>query len=250
MAAAEISEDNSTSTQRPLNLQWPFLHLDDLSIIQYIYKCVKIITNILNGGIIMCGRYQLDYEIDQLMFMFNAENRYIGYGAQKEIFPTNLVAIVTREGNQNFIQASKWGFDNYYDSRPLINARGETVEEKKTFKNMFTHGRCIIPATAFFEWRKNSDGSKTKLQIAVKGADVFGMAGLYKTEIDQNGGAVIRCAIITTSANTVMANIHDRMPVILHSDATEVWLDNTISDIPMLKDFLNPYVGDMEFTAL
>ena len=197
----------------------------------------------------MCGRYQLDYEIDQLMFMFNAENRYIGYGAEKEIFPTNLVAIVTREGNQNFIEASKWGFDNYYDSRPLINARGETVEEKKTFKNMFANGRCIIPATAFFEWRKNPDGSKTKMQIAVKGTEVFGMAGLYKTEIDQNGNTILRCAIITTSANPAMADIHDRMPVILPTEITSMWLDNTIHDIHLLKEFLKPYAGDIKLTV-
>ena len=198
----------------------------------------------------MCGRYQLDYEIDQLMFLFNAQNRYIGYAAQKEIFPTNLVAIVTREGNQNFIKASKWGFDNYYDSRPLINARGETVEEKKTFKNLFAQGRCIIPATAFFEWRKNPDGSKTKMQIVVKGTDVFGMAGLYKTESDQSGNTIIRCAIITTSANPDMADIHDRMPVILPSDVAGIWLDNTIGDIPMLKELLKPYAGDMEFAVV
>ena len=197
----------------------------------------------------MCGRYQLDYEIDQLMFMFNAENRYIGYGAEKEIFPTNLVAIVTREGNQNFIEASKWGFDNYYDSRPLINARGETVDEKKTFKNMFANGRCIIPATAFFEWRKNPDGSKTKMQIAVKDTEVFGMAGLYKTEIDQNGNTILRCAIITTSANPAMADIHDRMPVILPTDITSIWLDNTIHDIHLLKEFLKPYAGDIKLTV-
>ena len=197
----------------------------------------------------MCGRYQLDYEIDQLMFMFNAENRYIGYGAEKEIFPTNLVAIVTREGNQNYIEASKWGFDNYYDSRPLINARGETVDEKKTFKNMFANGRCIIPATAFFEWRKNPDGSKTKMQIAVKDTEVFGMAGLYKTEIDQNGNTILRCAIITTSANPAMADIHDRMPVILPTDITSIWLDNTIHDIHLLKEFLKPYAGDIKLTV-
>jgi putative SOS response-associated peptidase YedK len=213
-------------------------------------NCDKLIMNRLSGGITMCGRYQLDYDIDQLMFMFNAENRYIGYGAQKEIYPTNLVAIITKEGSQNFIDASKWGFDNYYDSRPLINARGETVDEKKTFKNIFTSGRCIIPATAFFEWRKNPDGSKTKMQIAVKDKDAFGMAGLYKTELDQSGNAILRCAIITTSANAAMAEIHDRMPVILSSNISEVWLDNTISDIPMLKELLKPFDGDIDFTVV
>jgi putative SOS response-associated peptidase YedK len=198
----------------------------------------------------MCGRYQLASGINQLMLMFNAQNRYIGYGAQNEIFPTNLVAIVTKEGNQNFIEASKWGFDNHYDSRPLINARGETVDEKKTFKNMFTQGRCIIPATAFFEWRKNPDGSKTKMQIKVRDAEIFGMAGLYRAEQAADNSTILRCAIITTSANPAMQSIHERMPVILSSEAKDVWLDNTIGDIPMLKDFLKPYAGDLEFAIV
>lgn len=197
----------------------------------------------------MCGRYQLDYGIDQLMLRFNAQNRYIGYGTQEEIFPTNLVAIVTKEANQNYIEASKWGFDNHYDSRPLINARGETVDEKKTFKGMFTHGRCIIPATAFFEWHKNPDGKKTKMHIAVKDTPVFGMAGLYRAEQDENNNTILRCAIITTSANPAMAAIHERMPVILPTAAMEVWLDNRINDIPMLKEFLKPYEGELEFTV-
>jgi putative SOS response-associated peptidase YedK len=198
----------------------------------------------------MCGRYQLDYGIDELMFMYNAENRYIEYDAKKEIFPTDIVAIVTKERNQNFIDAAVWGFENHYDSRPLINARGETVDKKRTFSSMFEHGRCIIPATAFFEWRKNQDGSKTKMQISVKGMKVFGMAGLYQVEKDENGNILNRCTIITTSANTAMADIHDRMPVILPSDASEAWLDNKINNIPMLKEFLIPYAGNIKITAV
>jgi putative SOS response-associated peptidase YedK len=198
----------------------------------------------------MCGRYQLEYGMNQLMLLFDAQNRYIGYGTRNEIFPTDMVAIVTREGAQNFIDGAKWGFKNHYDNRPLINARGETVDEKKTFKSMFEHGRCIIPATAFFEWRKNPDGSKTKMQISVKNAPVFGMAGLYRAERDETGNTILRCAIITTSANQAMADVHDRMPVILPSDLERAWLDNTIGDIPMLKEFLRPYDGDIELTIV
>jgi len=198
----------------------------------------------------MCGRFLLEYGIDQLMFMFDAQNRYIGYGTKDEIFPTDMVAIVTREGAQNFIDGAKWGFNNQYGNRPLINARGETVYEKKTFRSMFEHGRCIIPATAFFEWRKNPDGSKTKMQISIKDQPAFGMAGLYRAEHDEAGSTIMRCAIITTSANQAMATIHDRMPVILPSHITRLWLDNTIDDIPMLKDLLRPYDGEIESKAL
>jgi putative SOS response-associated peptidase YedK len=198
----------------------------------------------------MCGRYQLEYGMNQLMLMFDAQNRYVGYGTKSEIFPTDRVAIVTREDKQNFIDPAKWGLKNFYDNRPLINARGETIDEKKTFKSMLAQGRCIIPASAFFEWRKNPDGTKTKIQISVKDSPVFGMAGLYKVEQDENGITLNRCTIITTSANAAMSDIHDRMPVILPSDITSIWLDNTIRDSAMLKELLKPYAGALEMTII
>ncbi|MDF2891454.1 MAG: response-associated peptidase [Clostridia bacterium] len=198
----------------------------------------------------MCGRYQLEYGMNQLMLLFDAQNRYVGYGAKFEIFPTDIVAIVTREDKQNFIDPAKWGLKNFYDNRPLINARGETIDEKKTFKSMFAQGRCIIPASAFFEWRKNPDGTKTKIQISLNNSPLFGMAGLYKAEQDENGTIINRCTIITTSANSAMGAIHDRMPVILPSDLTEVWLDNNICDSIMLKELLKPYDGSLEMTIV
>lgn len=193
----------------------------------------------------MCGRYQLDTGIEQLMLRFDAENRYIGYGSKNEIFPTDMVAIITGEGRHNYIDAAKWGFDNPYDKRPLINARGETVDQKRTFKDMFTNGRCIIPATAFFEWKKNEEKKKTKMLITVQDVSVFGMAGIYRSVLNEDGSKIFRAAIITISANKVMSEIHDRMPVILPADAEKVWLDNTITDALMLKEFLKPYDGDM-----
>ncbi|MDD3704508.1 MAG: SOS response-associated peptidase [Clostridiaceae bacterium] len=193
----------------------------------------------------MCGRYQLDTGIEQLMLRFDAENRYIGYGSKNEIFPTDMVAIITEEGGHNYIDAAKWGFDNPYDKRPLINARGETVDQKRTFKDMFTNGRCIIPATAFFEWQKNEEKKKTKMLITVKDVPIFGMAGIYRNVLNEDGSKIFRAAIITISANKVMSEIHDRMPVILPADAEKVWLDNTITDALMLKEFLKSFDGDM-----
>jgi len=198
----------------------------------------------------MCGRYQLEYGIEQLMLRFDAQNRYIGYGTEHEIFPTDLVTIITRNGSQNFIDAAKWGFDNHYDKRPLINARGETVDEKKTFKSLFAQSRCIIPATAFYEWKKNDDNSKTKMQISVESMPVFGMAGLYKSEVDALGNTIIRCTIITTSASPAMSDIHDRMPVILSPNVENYWLDNTITDVLMMKEFLKPYPGNLRLIAV
>ena len=194
----------------------------------------------------MCGRYQLEYGMNQLMLLFDASNRYLGYGNKPEIFPTDMVAIIKKEGNQNFIDPAKWGLKSF-DNRPLINARGETLDEKKTFKNLFTHSRCLIPATAFFEWRKNPDGSKTKMQITVEDRPVFAMAGLYKIDQDDKGDIITRCTIVTTSANAEMSKVHDRMPVILPDDFAAAWLDNALDDTSMLKDLLKPYDGPLQF---
>ncbi|MEA4848829.1 MAG: SOS response-associated peptidase [Clostridiaceae bacterium] len=198
----------------------------------------------------MCGRYQLDYEFEQLMFRFNTQNRYIGYGTKHEIFPTDMVAVVIREWNQNYLDSAKWGFDNPYDKRPLINARAETIDEKKTFKNLFTSSRCIVPATAFYEWKKNSDNSKTKMLISVEEIPVFSMAGLYKVETDTSGNTIKRYTIITTSAGRQMSEIHDRMPVILPKDSEDIWLDNSMNNIQILKELLKPYRGNLLFKSV
>jgi len=195
----------------------------------------------------MCGRYQLEYGMNQLMLLFDADNRYLGYESKHEIFPTDMVAIIKSEGKRNYIEPAKWGFKNQFDNRPLINARGETLDEKKTFKNLFAQSRCLVPASAFFEWRKNPDGSKTKVQITITDNPVFAMAGLYKIEQDEKGDAITRCTIVTTSANIEMSKVHDRMPVLLPKELANAWLDDTIHDTMLLKDLLKSYDGALQF---
>jgi len=196
----------------------------------------------------MCGRYQLYYDVDLLAGIFDSQNSLDDYEVKDEIFPTDRVPIVIRRSTQNYMVGARWGFKNHYNNRPLINVRGETVDEKKTFKNIFLSGRCIVPATAFFEWRKNHDGSKTKMKITVTNSPVFGMAGLYRTELDEKGNQVLKCAIITTSANKIMSSIHDRMPVILPMNTKDIWLDNTIKDVNLLKGLLIPYRDEITIT--
>ncbi len=197
----------------------------------------------------MCGRFQLLYEIDQLEMRFDARNNYIGYGPRIEIFPTDTIPIIIRKDNRNFIEPAKWGLDNHFDKRPLINARGETVDEKRTFKNLLIESRCLIPATCFYEW-KTEGKKKTKFQIKLQDIDIFGMAGLYKVEADAAGYPILRCTIITISANEAMSEIHDRMPVILSKENENVWLDNSIRDPLLLKEFMKTYAGGIELVAI
>lgn len=83
--------------------------------------------------------------------------------------------------------------------------------------------------------------------ITVENVPVFGIAGIYQSVINADGSHILRAAIITISANKVISEIHDRMPVILPADAEKAWLNDTITDALMLKEFLKPYDGDMQY---
>jgi putative SOS response-associated peptidase YedK len=182
----------------------------------------------------MCGRYLLETDIEQLKMRFDAKNNYLGYNSKKEIFPSNTAAAIIRKGNENIIEGFQWGINA---PKLLINARVETVSEKPTFKNLFLYNRCIIPATGFFEW-KSEGKEKNKFQIYPNNADIFGMAGLYKSYMDEAGNKTTHFVIITTEGNEEMCKIHDRMPAILTKNNENLWLDNSIKDIILLKELM------------
>lgn len=186
----------------------------------------------------MCGRYALDADIDELIERYKAIVAEREAGSSKEIFPTNTQAIVV-DGNGREIKAAVWGFAPHFAKRPLINARGETVHQKPTFRQAFHTSRCIVPATSFFEWEKVDD-KKIKRKISVEDANIFSMAGLVSIFKDKEGNPFEAYTIITTAANEQMNSIHDRMPVILDGNKEGLWLDNRHKDIEEIKNLLLP----------
>lgn len=186
----------------------------------------------------MCGRYALDADIDELIERYKAIIAEREIGKSKEVFPTNVQAIVVNE-DQRSIRAAVWGFAPHYAKRPLINARGETVHQKPTFSKAFFTSRCIVPATSFFEWEKSGDG-KIKRRISVQGQRIFSMAGLVSMFRDKEGKPFEAYTIITTSANEQLEHIHDRMPVILKPEDEDVWLSRTNANLDQLKGLLVP----------
>ena len=108
-----------------------------------------------------------------------------------------------------------WGFPGYYKKGLLINARGETILERKTFRDSVLHRRCIIPAGHFYEW----DSDKNKAAFLRKDGTVLYMAGCYRRFENED------CfVIITTQANDSVSRVHDRMPLILEKDELKAWL--------------------------
>ena len=133
----------------------------------------------------MCGRYALDADIELLIERYRAIVAERDIAGKKEIFPTDFQPIVTEESGRKLGYA-KWGFVPVYTKRPLINARGETIHEKPTFRKSFITSRCLVPATSFFEWEE-LEGKKIKRRITVEGEELFSMAGIYDEFVDKEG---------------------------------------------------------------
>lgn len=190
----------------------------------------------------MCGRYALDTDIDVLIAHYKAMLGERKFEGNEEIFPTDTVPII-REVNNREIDFLKWGFMPSFTKRPLINARGETVNMKPTFKNSFINKRCIIPATSFFEWEK-IEGKKIRRRIRVE-ENLFSMAGLYSSFYDIEGKPYEAFTILTINANDQMEHIHHRMPVILRKEDEDIWLNNSNKNILGLKDLIVPWQGNL-----
>jgi putative SOS response-associated peptidase YedK len=122
----------------------------------------------------------------------------------------------------------------------LINARSETVFDKPSFREGALHHRLLVPAQAFYEWRRGP-GGLTPFAFALDGEDCFAMAGIGASRTDPGSGEVLETlAVLTCPPNQVMAPIHDRMPVILPRKAWAAWLD-PVAAIEDLNRLLVPY---------
>jgi putative SOS response-associated peptidase YedK len=138
-----------------------------------------------------------------------------------------------------------WADDTSIGNR-LINARAETVSTKPAFRQAFRYRRCLIPADGLYEWKK--EGNKKKpVYIGRKDGEPFAFAGLWE-EWEREGEIIETFTIITTEPNELMAEYHDRMPVILDRKDYDLWLNPEVQDPKMLELLLRPCPSE-ELTA-
>ena len=200
------------------------------------YNCsacsiIGIKESLRKGVRTMCGRYALEATKRELWERYLLGEREEDVEERAEIFPTNRSPLIL-PGNE--LVHHKWGFVEPFTKRPMINARAETILEKPTFSQAFRTARCLVPATAFFEWEKVGE-EKLKRKIALADIPIFSMAGILKTYKDENGKPFTAFSIITTEANEQMRAIHDRMPVILEPDDEAFYLDQQSDPKSVLK---------------
>ncbi|HEY0981708.1 SOS response-associated peptidase [Schlesneria sp.] len=123
---------------------------------------------------------------------------------------------------------------------PLNNARAETIDSKPSFSQSFQLRRCLIPANGFFEWKRLDSKSKQPWNIFRADGQPLALAGIWDRWQAVDGTVIESCAVVTTEANSFMAQIHDRMPVILEKADWKAWLDPKLVDLEVLRRFLVP----------
>jgi putative SOS response-associated peptidase YedK len=164
-----------------------------------------------------------------------AIRRLFGYPEQPNfpprynVAPTQPVPIVRLVDGQRQFTLVRWGLIPPWVKDPrqfslLINARGESVNEKPAFRNAMRRRRCLFPADGFYEW-KDEGGRKRPFCVRPKNGEPIAFAGLWETWMGPNGEELETAAIVTTAANRELAALHDRMPVVLAPDAFDLWLD-------------------------
>ena len=164
------------------------------------------------------------------------------------IAPTMDVVCVLKDAEVPEVRVPvlhRWGLvpfwaDDLSIGNRMINARAETVAEKPSFRAAFKRRRCLIPADGYYEWKKEAGGKQPYYIHDPDG--VIAMAGLWEenTKASGDGSGVRTCTIITTSANSMTGQVHDRMPVIIESADQESWLDPTNDDTDALQELLVP----------
>lgn len=145
-----------------------------------------------------------------------------------EIRPTDQALVITSSGRARL---AAWGFIVPWDKKPIINARSETLVDKITFRNQLEN-RCVIPASAYFEWRK-VDLGKLKNRIFVDQMGIFSMAGLLNDDC---------FTVITCAASPAISHIHSRMPAILSAEAETAWINGDLNYGEVNKHVL-PYAS-------
>jgi putative SOS response-associated peptidase YedK len=193
----------------------------------------------------MCGRFEI-IDGKQVWVRFSIKRAQQDVLPNLDVRPTQPVPIVVAE---HTLEVAKWGLVPSWSHDAKVdystfNARAEGIDTKPAFRRPLVAKRCLIPASAFFEWT-GARGHKTKYRIARRDGDMLGFAGLYDTWRSRDGHELKTCTIITTTPNAVMAPIHTRMPVILLPDQEEAWLDPAMTEPPEILSYLRPYPDEL-----
>lgn len=196
----------------------------------------------------MCGRYVITSSPEAFRTLFRYPEQP-NFPPRYNVAPTQPIPVVRlNEGARQFT-LMRWGLLPSWVKDPkifalLINARGESVTQKPAFRAAMKRRRCLIPADGFYEW-KSVAGRKVPYFVRAGSGAPLAFAGLWETWTGPDGEEIDTAAIVTTSANRAVADIHGRMPVIIPPEAFDLWLDCVNVDAVTASALIVPAPNDL-----
>jgi putative SOS response-associated peptidase YedK len=195
---------------------------------------------------VLCGRFNLTNPADVV-----ARFGFMDWSLKRpeprfNIAPSQeILTIVQLPNGPAFVQTAVWGLKPFWlkSSRPPpINARAESLTSSPMFRDALTTGRCLIPASGFYEWRALGSKQRQPMHIQLVDKGVFAFAGLWLPPARHGG--LPTAAIITTRPNELMATIHTRMPAILRPEDEATWLDSALTRPDDILSLLGPFPAE------
>ncbi len=204
----------------------------------------------------MCGRYTLTTDLTELEERFGFAAGELTFQPRFNVAPSQPALTVVSAGHYSresgiahqagFMRwglIPAWAKDASIGNR-RINARAETLAEKPSFRRALERRRCLVLADGFYEWQRLG-GKGQPFRVTLAPEEPFGMAGLWERWQSPAGETIYSCAIVTTSANKLLAPIHHRMPVIVPPNLEAAWLDPDVSEPARLASMLLPYPAEL-----
>jgi putative SOS response-associated peptidase YedK len=195
----------------------------------------------------MCGRYVITSAPEAIRALFRYQEQP-NFPPRYNVAPTQPIPIVRLAQGRRQFALVRWGLLPSWVKDPkaftlLINARGESVLDKPAFKNAMKYRRCLIPADGFYEWKASGDRKQPYFVRPTSGAPMA-FAGLWESWTGPNGEELETAAIVTTTANHTLEDMHDRMPVVVPPDAFDLWLNCAEVDATTAAGLIGPAPDD------
>jgi len=185
----------------------------------------------------MCGRYTITQKANKIVQQFKLDPEDEEFHPLYNASPGMKLPVISSD-NPKKLRFFKWGLTASPSIPPLINARADSLLDKKTFSSLVSSKRCAVIADSFYEWKKVGK-NKTPYRFVLNNESLFSFAGLWNTYTDKGGQEVFEFTIITTTPNRLMEGIHNRMPVILLPEQEKLWL-NTGLEFSHMNQILEP----------
>jgi len=200
----------------------------------------------------MCGRIASNITgVEQILELYGLRLLQLDFTPRYNVAPgQDVLAVIQPPAQERQAVYLRWGLLPPWAKDPaiaykLINARAETAAEKPAFRDAWRRRRCIIPVSGFYEWQRSPERkAKIPYYIRLRAGHIMSLAGLWEVRREQDDSLTCTCTILTTEANSLVAPIHNRMPVLLPPGAFDLWLNHDSYDPQLIKSLMQPYPAE------